>query len=107
MTDLKQITETSTDRGQNDVKPTGMAVNAAKTVKETVTNKLDPLVEIYAQMFAHGVRTPVLRRPDEYGMDYDRRAMSWSDTGRLVGRIIERAEFGITQGSAIRSDGGG
>lgn len=43
----------------------------------------------------------------EYGMDYDRRAMSWSDTGRLVGRIIERAEFGITQGSAFRSDGGG
>lgn len=71
MTDLKQITETSTDRGQNDVKPTGMAVNAARTVKETVTNKLDPLVEIYAQMFAHGVRTPVLRRPDEYGMDYE------------------------------------
>lgn len=48
-----------------------MATNAAKTVKEAVTNKLDPLVEIYAQMFAHGVRTPVLRRPDEYGMAYE------------------------------------
>lgn len=70
MTDLKQITETSTDRGQNDAKPTGMAASVARAVKETVTNKLDPLVEIYAQMFAHGVRTPVLRRPDEYGMEY-------------------------------------
>ncbi|KMK72690.1 hypothetical protein ACJ65_10445 [Kocuria rhizophila] len=48
-----------------------MATNAARTVKEAVTNKLDPLVEIYAQMFAHGVRTPVLRRPDEYGMAYE------------------------------------
>lgn len=71
MTDLNQITETSTDRGQNDAKPTAMATNAAKTVKEALTNKLDPLVEIYAQMFAHGVRTPVLRRPDEYGMAYE------------------------------------
>ena len=71
MTDLQQITETSTDRGQNDAKPTAMATNAARTVKEAVTNKLDPLVEIYAQMFAHGVRTPVLRRPDEYGMAYE------------------------------------
>ena len=71
MTDLQQITGTSTDRGQNDAKPTAMATNAARTVKEAVTNKLDPLVEIYAQMFAHGVRTPVLRRPDEYGMAYE------------------------------------
>ena len=71
MTDLKKITEASTDRGQNDAKPAAMAANVANTVKVAVTNKLDPLVEIYAQMFAHGVRTPVLRRPDEYGMEYE------------------------------------
>lgn len=54
-----------------DAKPTAMVNSVAKTVKNAVTNKLDPLVEIYAQMFAHGVRAPVLRRPDEYGMPYE------------------------------------
>lgn len=71
MTSLSDITDEHADRGQNDAKPTAMAANVAKTVKDTLGNKLDPLVEIYAQMFAHGVRTPILRRPDDYGMDYE------------------------------------
>lgn len=71
MSKLEQITQEHADRGQNDARPTAMVANVAKTVKEGVGNKLDPLVEIYAQMFAHGVRTPVLRRPDEYGMEYE------------------------------------
>ncbi|GAA2183200.1 hypothetical protein GCM10009785_25780 [Brooklawnia cerclae] len=38
----------------------------------------------------------------DYGMDYDRRAMRWTDQQRLVGRIVERVDFGTTQGSAFR-----
>jgi pimeloyl-ACP methyl ester carboxylesterase len=32
---------------------------------------LDSLVERYAQMFAHGARTPVLRRPSDIGLQYE------------------------------------
>ena len=38
----------------------------------------------------------------DYGMDYDHRAMRWTDQQRLIGRIIERVDFGTTQGSAFR-----
>lgn len=71
MSEVQRITPDQSDRGQNDAKPTALVTNVAKTVARAVSNKLDPLVEIYAQMFAHGVRTPVLRRPDEYGMAYE------------------------------------
>ena len=38
----------------------------------------------------------------DYGMDYDHRAMRWTDQQRLIGRIIDRVDFGTTQGSAFR-----
>lgn len=88
MSNLKQITETSTNRGQNDAKPTSYAGNLFNTVKETVTNTLDPLVESYAQLFAHGLRTPVLRRPDEYGMEYEDVFFSSMDGITLEGWFI-------------------
>jgi len=39
----------------------------------------------------------------EYGMNHDGRAMSWKDHRRFVNRIIEKVDFGTTQGSAFRS----
>lgn len=39
----------------------------------------------------------------EYGMNYDGRAMSWHDHHRFVDRIVEKADFGATQGNAFRS----
>lgn len=57
--------------GQDDASPLKMAGNVAESVISSVTNKLHPLIEYYAQLFAHGGRTPVLRRPDEYGMAYE------------------------------------
>lgn len=39
----------------------------------------------------------------EYGMNYDGRAMSWKDHHRFVDRILEKTDFGATQGSAFRS----
>lgn len=39
----------------------------------------------------------------EYGMNHDGRAMSWKDRHRLVERILEKADFGATQGNAFRS----
>lgn len=38
-----------------------------------------------------------------YGMNNDRRAMGWTDHGRLVERILARTDFGATQGSAFRT----
>lgn len=57
--------------GQHDASLTSIAGNVAETVVSTVTNKLHPVIEAYAQLFKTGVRTPVLRRPDEYGMAYE------------------------------------
>ncbi len=33
--------------------------------------KIDPAMQGMADFFAHSYRTPVMRRPDEYGMDYE------------------------------------
>lgn len=41
----------------------------------------------------------------EYGMNSDGRAMSWNDHHRFVERIIEKVDFGTTQGSAFRTSG--
>lgn len=38
---------------------------------ETNTNPMDQLVEQYCQLFKNGQRSPILRRPDEYGMEYE------------------------------------
>lgn len=39
----------------------------------------------------------------EYGMNNDRRAMGWTDPGRFVERIMEKTDFGATQGQAFRT----
>lgn len=39
----------------------------------------------------------------EYGMNSDDRAMSWKDHDRFVERIMEKVNFGTTQGSAFRT----
>ncbi|WOE33952.1 alpha/beta hydrolase [Acinetobacter baumannii] len=57
--------------GQYDASFMNMAGNVAETLVSTVANKLHPVIETYAQLFKTGVRTPVLRRPDEYGMQYE------------------------------------
>lgn len=43
----------------------------AKAAAHAVANKIHPMIEQYAQLFTHGARTPVLRRPDEVGLDYE------------------------------------
>ena len=40
----------------------------------------------------------------EYGMNYDGRAMGWKDHHRFVERVIEKTDFGTTQGNAFRSE---
>ncbi|CAN7615654.1 alpha/beta hydrolase [Phenylobacterium sp. LjRoot219] len=37
----------------------------------STTHKLASLVEQYAELFAHGARTPVLKRPSDLGLAYD------------------------------------
>ncbi|WP_155807346.1 hypothetical protein [Brevibacterium sp. VCM10] len=64
MTELDTIIHESADRGQNDAVPTAMGAAVAKAAKSKISTKLDVIVETYAQMFAHGQRTPILRRPD-------------------------------------------
>lgn len=61
----------TTDLGQNDAKITDMIGNVAEKVVDSISHKLHPLVERYAKMFKSGARTPILRRPSDYGMRYD------------------------------------
>ncbi|OAL50124.1 hypothetical protein IQ07DRAFT_567814 [Pyrenochaeta sp. DS3sAY3a] len=37
----------------------------------SATEAIDQFVESYAQLFKNGQRSPILRRPDEYGMEYE------------------------------------
>lgn len=57
--------------GQEDGKLTDTIGNYVKAIGAKARHAAHPLVEQYAQLFAHGARTPVLRRPDEYGMAYE------------------------------------
>lgn len=68
------------DIGQRDVEPNlgqrdagilETVGNMAEAVVDRIANRLDPLVEQYATMFRSGARTPVLRRPDDYGMAFE------------------------------------
>lgn len=49
------------------------AVEAIKGMAGKVANKLDPLTEQYAGLFKTGLRTPVMRKPSDYGMASRRR----------------------------------
>ena len=79
---MAEIRETVPDIGANDLdyrKALGAddgglvdtAVNAIKGVAGKVADKLDPLTEQYAGLFKTGLRTPVMRKPSDYGMDFD------------------------------------
>ena len=59
------------DIGQNDAKVSDYVANIGKNIADKVSHAFHPLVEQYAQLFAHGDRTPVLRRPSDYGMEYE------------------------------------
>lgn len=71
---------------------------------------LDPYATA-ASVGADGLRDQLMRLDieqlkdviAEYGMNYDGRAMSWRDHRRFVDRILEKTDFGATQGSAFRS----
>lgn len=47
------------------------AVEAIKGLGGKVADKFDPLTEQYASLFKSGLRTPVMRKPSEYGMDFE------------------------------------
>jgi hypothetical protein len=59
------------DLGEHDVRFTDVVGDFVENVADSISHKLHPMVEQYAQMFAHGIRTPVLRRPDEVGLEYE------------------------------------
>lgn len=63
--DGKQI-EVDKDLGQNDVD-----LDTLPRLTGTDEEKLQILVGQYAQMFTHGARTSVLKRPSDVGMAYD------------------------------------
>lgn len=54
------------DRGLVDT-----AVNAIKGGAGKIADKLDPLTEQYAGLFKTGLRTPVIRKPTDYGMAFE------------------------------------
>lgn len=46
-------------------------VEAVKGMAGKVADKLDPLTEQYAGLFKTGLRTPVMRKPSDYGMEFE------------------------------------
>lgn len=40
----------------------------------------------------------------EHGMDHDRLAMKWKDTGRVIDRIVEKVAARTAKGSAFRPE---
>lgn len=75
-------TDPSSDIGANDIdyKATLGAddgslvenmVEAVKGIAGKVADKLDPLTEQYAGLFKTGLRTPVMRKPSDYGMEFE------------------------------------
>jgi uncharacterized protein len=65
------MTEPNKDLGENDASVSDFFGNLAEAVAGTVSHALHPMIETYAKLFAHGARTPVLRRPSDYGMEYE------------------------------------
>ncbi|MBN8848770.1 MAG: hypothetical protein J0I73_11830 [Sphingomonas sp.] len=74
--------DTAVDVGANDIdykKALGAddgglvdtAVEAIKGMAGKVVDKLDPLTEQYAGLFKTGLRTPVMRKPSDYDMDFE------------------------------------
>jgi hypothetical protein len=57
--------------GADDARVRDFVGNAIERAATALSHKRHPLIEQYAQLFSYGDRTPVLRRPDEYGMEYE------------------------------------
>jgi hypothetical protein len=57
--------------GADDGSLVDSAVEAIKGVAGKVANKLDPLTDQYAGLFKTGLRTPVMRKPSDYGMAFE------------------------------------
>lgn len=67
----QQTKEPRKELGENDVDFMDTAKNVVEKVSADVSHLLHPLTEQYAKLFKTGARTPVLRRPNEYGMEYE------------------------------------
>ncbi len=65
------MSEENRNIGQDDHSLAKKIGNMALAAKEMLADKAHPFIEQYAQLFAHGKRTPVLRRPDEVGLQYE------------------------------------
>ena len=59
------------DLGETDASFSAFFGNVAEAVGDSISHKLHPMIEQYAQLFAHGARTLVLRRPGDIGLDYE------------------------------------
>jgi pimeloyl-ACP methyl ester carboxylesterase len=57
--------------GADDGSLAGNMVEAVKGVVGKAVDKLDPLTEQYAGLFKTGLRTPVMRKPSDYGMKFE------------------------------------
>ena len=42
-----------------------------EALADSISHKLHPMVEQYAQLFKTGICTPVLKRPSDIGLDYE------------------------------------
>jgi len=67
----RSMKDTKHDVGADDFSLIGKVGEVGKAVKQAVADRLHPMVESYAQLFAHGMRVPVLRRPAEVGLEYE------------------------------------
>ena len=56
---------------QDDARFMDTFSNLTEKVADPISHKLHPLIEQYANLFKTGARTPVLRRLDIYGMQYE------------------------------------
>jgi hypothetical protein len=66
-----QMSDKEKDIGAGDARITDKISDFAERAAAAVSHAIHPMIEQYAQLFTHGARTPVLRRPDEYGMAYE------------------------------------
>lgn len=63
--------EPAKDLGQNDARFWDVFSNVADQAAAAISHKMDPVIEQFAQLFKTGVRTPILRRPSDLGLDYE------------------------------------
>lgn len=57
--------------GADDGSVVGNAVEAIKGAAGKIADKFHPLIEQYAGLFKTGLRTPVMRKPSDYGMEFE------------------------------------